>query len=618
VYPLLLFGSNRLGITLTVGLFLLALTAMSQRPAAAPGKTSPSPVNASPANRSANNRAATQPSSPATGGDQEVRQIEIIKADALEGFRLGNEQVRLLIGGVVLRQDAVTLTCDSALFYPDRNDVRAYGRVRINQADTIQANSDSLYFDGDAQLLRLMGNVRLSDRNAVLTTEDLDYNLGTRIGRYRNGGKLDNLGSVLTSQFGTYLSRDQTAFFQDSVVLVHPSYSLFADTLEYRTDTDLAVFHGPTRILHESNTVYCEGGSYDGQQEIGTFTGNAVLDGPPQRISGDSIVYNSETGIGKAWGDVLFTDSEKNLVQRSQYGEYDETSRTMYSTGRSLLSYVLSGDSLHLSADHVRSKTDSLDRRELFAYGDVRLFKSDLQAVCDSMIWRDADSTISLFQDPVLWSDVSQFTADTILILIRGEEVNRVNLLQQAFIVNEPDSLLYNQIRGRLVTGYFKESELVRMDVRGNGESIYFADEEGKGYLGANKALCSNMVIRLVDQQVNRISFLEKTDAIFHDLKLTDFRSMRLEGFSWRLSERPLSRLDLMTVRAEPPAFEPADGTPTKGLETSPTPILQDALTPAPQDAPTPAPQDALTPAPQDAPTPAPQDAPTPAPQDAP
>jgi len=530
-------------------------------------------------------KTTTSKTTTAQAGEDEVRQIEIVKADALEGFRLGNEQVRLLIGGVILRQEAVTLTCDSALFFPDRNDVRAYGRVRINQADTIQAASDSLYFDGDAQLLHLMGSVRLSDRSAVLTTEDLDYNLGTRIGRYRNGGKLDNQGSVLTSQYGTYYSRRQTAFFQDSVVLQHPNYSLYADTLEYRTDSDLAIFHGPTRIFHENNKVYCEGGSYDGQAEIGTFTGKAVLDGPPQRISGDSIVYNSQTGIGRAWGHVLFTDSEKNLVQRSQYGEYDETSRTMFSTGRSLLSYVLSGDSLHLSADYVRSKSDSLDRRELFAYGDVRLFKSDLQAICDSMTWHDADSTISLYRDPVLWSDVSQFTADTIHILIKGETVHRVHLRQRAFIASEPDSLLYNQIRGRLVTGYFQDSELVRMDVRGNGESIYFAEEEGKGYLGANKALCSNMVIRLLDKAVTRISFLEKTDAVFHDLKQTDFRSLRLEGFAWRLDERPRSRLDLLTIREKPAAAAsaPTDApAPTAAPGSAPT----DAPTPTRPDAP--------------------------------
>ena len=474
----------------------------------------------------------------------QVRQIEIVQADALEGFRIGSENVRLLIGRVVLKQEGVTLACDSAIFFPDRNDVRAYGNVRINQADTIQAQSDSLYFDGDLRILRLMSSVSLRDRSMDLQTEDMDYNLKTRVGRYRQGGRLNNKGSILTSRNGYYYSYSQTAFFQDSVVLEHPNYSLYADTLEYRTEPDLAIFHGPTRILHDQNTVYCESGSYDGQQEIGIFTRNAVLIGPPQTIRGDSIVYEQKTGLGRAWGNVLFTDSEQHIDQRSEYGEYDEQERTMYSTGRSYLAYILAGDSIFVSGDYVRSRTDSLSRRELFAYGAVRIFKSDLQAICDSMIWLDADSTITLYKDPVLWSDLNQFTGDTIVILIKNEAVHQVLLRQNAFIINQPDTLLFNQIKGRLVTGQFKDSELVKLIVNGNGQSIYYAEEEPKGYLGANKAECSNMVIRLVDQMVDRISFLEKTDAIFHDMKV-DYRNLKLDGFSWRIADRPKSPRDL-------------------------------------------------------------------------
>ena len=171
----------------------------------------------------------------------QVRQIEIVQADALEGFRIGSENVRLLIGRVVLKQEGVTLACDSAIFFPDRNDVRAYGNVRINQADTIQAQSDSLYFDGDLRILRLMSSLSLRDRSMDLQTEDMDYNLKTRVGRYRQGGRLNNKGSILTSRNGYYYSYSQTAFFQDSVVLEHPNYSLYADTLEYRTEPDLAI-----------------------------------------------------------------------------------------------------------------------------------------------------------------------------------------------------------------------------------------------------------------------------------------------------------------------------------------------------------------------------------------
>lgn len=479
------------------------------------------------------------------------KKIEIIQAEFLEGFRTRGEEMRVLVGEVILRQEGVTLYCDSAVFFPVRNDVRAYGQVRINQADTVQANSDSLYFDGDLRLLRLMGKVDLRDRSMDLQTDDLDYNLRSRIGRYRSGGTLNNKGSVLKSRNGYYYSYSQTAFFQDSVVLVHPNYSLYADTLEYRAEPDLAVFHGPTRILHESNTIYCEAGSYDGQREIGVFTQRAVLHGPPQTISGDSIVYERETGFGRAWGNVLFRDTEQNIVQRSQYGEYSEQTQTMYSTGRSLLTYVLSGDSVYISADKVRSRSDSLDRRELFAFGAVRMFKSDLQAVCDSMTWMDADSSITLYQDPVMWSERTQFDGDTIIIRIRDEHIHRVLLQRNAFIASQPDTLIFNQIKGRSITGFFREDELVKLDVRGNGQSIYYAEDEGKGYLGANKAECSNMVIRLTDQEVDRIAFLEKTDARFLDMRTVDYRNLKLEGFSWRQVERPSSPLDLDPIDAD-------------------------------------------------------------------
>ncbi len=513
------------------------------------------------------------------------RQIEIVQADALEGFRVGTEPARLLTGQVVLRQESMTLHCDSALFFPQRNDVRAYGNVYINQADTVEVWSDSLYFNGDSRLLRLMGNVFLKDRSMLLSTPELNYNLRSRIGQYSQGGRLDNQGSVLTSTFGYYYSYSQTAYFRDSVELHHPEYSLYADTLEYRTDSDLAVFHGPTRIIHDNNTIFCRSGQYDGVEELGIFTGRAVLDGPPQRIEADSIVYQRPIGFGRAWGDVWFTDTEQDLIQFSQYGEYDENLGSMLATGRSKLSYLMSGDSIHIGADIIRSLSDSLNRREIFAFGAVRIYKSDMQAICDSMTWKDADSTISLYRDPVMWSDQTQFSADTILILIQEELIHQVRLMRSAFISSQPDTLIYNQIKGRLITGHFMASELVRLDVQGNGESIYYAEDEQKGYLGVNKALCSNMVIRLTERQPSRITFLEKTDAQFMDLNTTNYAALKLEGFSWRKAERPSSSRDLERLPEVLVAAEEGEEGLEPGLEQEPAPELEPKPAPQPESA---------------------------------
>ncbi len=487
------------------------------------------------------------------------QRIEIVDADVLEGFREGGTEIRRLVGGVVLRQENSTLRCDSAIFYPRQNRVRAYGHVVIVQADTLTARGDSLRYDGNARLARLMGSVTLRDPSMTLSTEDLAYDLGNRVGRYRGGGRLRTGSTLLTSTYGTYYATSQRAYFRDSVRLTDPEYRLDADTLEYRVPTETAVFHGPTVIRHDRNTIYCTGGYYRGPDGFAVFTGRPTLDGPPQRVTADSIVYRREEGLGRAWGDVLFEDSEQDIRQRSEYGEYDENPGTMLSTDRSLLAFLLDGDSIFVAGDTVRSLSDSLDGRTLLAFGRVLVFKTDLQARCDSMAWRDADSTIALHGDPVLWSDESQFTADTVSILLFNRQIRRVELRRGAFIANRPDTLIYNQIKGRNGTGYFRDNALVRVDVRGNGQSIYYAEDENTGYLGANEALCSAMRIHLVDRDVDRIAFLDRTDATFRAITGLDYRQLKLEGFRWRAAERPRSVADLR--RPPAPVAEPAAGT---------------------------------------------------------
>lgn len=471
--------------------------------------------------------------------------IEIIDADVLEGMRVNGQDLRRLVGGVVLKQENSTLRCDSATFYPADNRVLAYGNVYINQADSIRAYGDSLRYEGTQRLAYLKGRVRLTDPSMAIEAPAMVYNLGTRVGRYTGGGKLRTGSTVLTSTYGTYYATSQRAYFRDSVRLNDPEYRLEADTLEYRVPTEVAVFHGPTTIRHQSNTIFCRSGYYDGPNQFAVFTGRTTLDGPPRRVTGDSIVYQQDLGLGRAWGDVVFEDFEADIVQRSPYGEYDENTGAMRSTDRSLMAFVLDGDSIFVAGDTVRSLSDSLRRRTLLAFGRVLVYKSDMQARCDSMSWKDIDSTINLFGDPVLWSDQSQFTADTVIITLKNKQIRRVDLRKDAFITNQPDTLIYNQIKGRNGLGYFLNNELVRVDVRGNGQSIYYAEDDNTGYLGANEALCSSLRIHLAEREVQRIAFLDKTDAKFRAIVGLDYRNLKLDGFAWRANERPMGVADL-------------------------------------------------------------------------
>ena len=68
----------------------------------------------------------------------------------------------------------------------------AFGHVHINDTDTTHIYSDFLRYLTDKRLANFKQHVRLTDGHGVLTTEELEYDVNTKIGIYKNGGKVIN------------------------------------------------------------------------------------------------------------------------------------------------------------------------------------------------------------------------------------------------------------------------------------------------------------------------------------------------------------------------------------------------------------------------------------------
>ena len=200
-----------------------------------------------------------------------------------------------------------------------------------------------------------------------------------------------------------------------------------------------------------------------------------------------------------------------------------------------------------LTADTLKSLEDSIEHyTEFLAYPDVKIFKKNLQGICDSLAFSFRDSTIVMYQEPVLWNEVNQLTGDTITITLHNEKLDRFELYDNGFIANQAHGEgLFNQIKGRHILGYFKDKQLDRMLVKGNGESIYYGTDDDDSFIGVNKAMCSNMWIYLKHEQVSRINFLTKPDATFFPIQSVRPSEFLLEGFDWKIGMRPLSKNDL-------------------------------------------------------------------------
>jgi len=475
-------------------------------------------------------------------------QVTIKQADRLyRDDRVSDAQV--LQGNVIFEHDEALMYCDSALIFQEDNSLEAYGNIKINQGDTISITGDSLFYSGDEKLAKLRGNIFFKEKDLKLTTNILNYDLNSGVATYHSGGTIvsSENSNKLSSRTGTYNSKTETLFFKDSVRLINPEYTIESDTLTYNTLMEVSYFHGPTFIRSDENLIYCEHGWYDTQNEISSFWSNTYIISKEQKLEGDSIYYDRNIGIGEAYGNVQITDTINNVIINGDIAIHDEKNDSSLVTRNAIFTQIEDLDTLYLHADTLTFKIDSATKRQSFrGFHNVALFKKDLQARCDSIAYNEQDSLMHMFIDPIIWSDENQLTGETITLKKSGGKISNLFIEYEALIVSEVDTNNYNQIKGKTITGYFENNELDQIFVNGNGETIYFLGDEGKPVTDMNKSICTNIEIKLDSSQIQTIKFITKPSSKMSPISSLSEKEKKLEGFHWKVSDRPKSREDLL------------------------------------------------------------------------
>ncbi len=482
---------------------------------------------------------------------QKTTQVEIENADTFEGDESLGKNVSRLLGNVIFRHQGALMYCDSAYLYQETNSLDAFGKIRIVQGDSINLTGDQLQYDGNSRQAKLTGKVIMTDRDMILESKILNYNMNSETAEYFDGGKITDKQNVLTSKTGYYFSRDKTVFFKDSVVLTNPKYYILADTLKYQTVTKIANFEGPTYIYStgsDSTQIYCERGWYNTLSEKSVFTVNPYIRSKENKLAGDSLVYDNKSTVGFAYRNVTITDTVQKLIISGEYGYTDEKKKIALVTDRAMLTKAFVTDSLFLHADTLYAWQDTVtNERSWSAYHGVRIFKSDLQGKCDSMVYKTSDSTLNFYQEPVLWSDANQLTATYINMQMSNSKISELRLFNSAFIASSEDSLRFNQIKGRDMIGYFTDNQLTSIHVEGNGQSIYYTRNSKSQFTGVNRADCSNMLITMNDSKINSITLINKPDATLFPVNELSPQELKLKGFNWLEQLRPKSKEDIFS-----------------------------------------------------------------------
>ncbi len=486
--------------------------------------------------------------------------IHFIGADSIIPQN-GNINVAKIVGNARFMQDSVFMRSDFALLDSKLQFLKAVGNVRINQGDSLFLYGDSLDYVGETRIAIVRGNVRLIENDLTLTAPSIRYDLTNNTAYYTEGGQVVSKKNknTLTSNLGYYFSDYKTLSFKGDVKLINPEYVMTSDTLDYNELTEIAYFSGNTFIKGDGNLIFCRNGFYDTRNDISEFNEDAYLISDGHTIKGDKLYYDRNIGLGRAIGNISLKDSVNQIIVTGDYGTRNETNNQSFVTGHTLVSkWFEEEDTLFLSADTIKVvKIDSTKNNQLFCFHDVRIFKTDLQGVCDSMVYVQSDSLIQLFHSPFIWSENSQMNGDTILILLSAKRIKELRLRDNSFIIDAVSVIdtsandtiptgQYNQIKGKNVKAIFSEDTIRTVFVTGNGQSLYFTQEEGEPAQGLNKIDCSEMKIKFEKGTIKQIAFLNKPDGILLPIQDVTLKDQQLKGFLWKIEERPSSKTSLI------------------------------------------------------------------------
>ena len=507
--------------------------------------------------------------------------VYLIHSNSLDFDERRLPDAQILRGDVIFRHDEALMYCDSAYFFDKQNSLHAFSNVRFVQGDTLFGYGDVLYYDGNTKIARIRNNVKLVNRETVLTTDSMNYNRKTDLAYYFSGGKIvDNL-NTLTSIWGQYHPSTKQAEFRHDVVLVNPNFTLTSDTLKYNTESHVADIVGPTTIVYEEETtILSTNGQYNTETEQSElYDRSLVIHADGKQMTGDTIFYDKKIGFGRVWGHMEMKDTVQMATLYGNYGEmYEEDSRGFATDSALMIDWsdeknlgYMHADTLFTEDVHYKFiDTLSLDTlgidtvyKRIRAHHGVRLYRTDMQAVCDSLVYNDLDSVMTLYTEPVCWNEENQISADSIEIFMKGGKVDYAKGTGAALTVKQETDKYFDQLSGKVMYAYIRDGELRQVDVSGNAETIFYPKEDNGDYIGMNTTQSSNVQIFFVNEEVEHVLFTTSTTGTMYPLDQIPSGADRLHAFFWATQERPLKPTDVFDdpPRTPRPSSAPVSAT---------------------------------------------------------
>lgn len=487
-------------------------------------------------------------------GELHAQTTRKIKYRADMGYYDQNEVngAQRLVGNVAFAQDNVLGYCDSAYLYEADNYIIAFGdKVKILVGDSVRMYGKRAYYDGMAKIASIAVNVLLEKDSAFLLTDSLIYNTRENVGYYITGGKLVNGKDTMTSREGLYYTKTDDAYAKKDVLLWNDTYTIECQEMRYNAVEKIAYFTSRTHLYSTDHEIFTTSGWYDTEHEISTLAQDVQLFSGAQKMFADSIYYNRSLRCGKGWKNATVIDTAENYIIKGNYLEHHELGGVSIATDSNLLILIDENqDSLFLHSDTIKVFFDEAHNIQWArCYNKVKFYRNDLQGACDSLSVLKNDSLLTMFYNPVVWTENYQLSGDTIQCSALQDDLAIVELRHAGFIVGGLyGDTEFDQIKGTHIIGHLIDKKLHRVDVVGNAECIYYLQEEDSSLIGINTSLTSEMRVFLQDNKIHQIRFYDAPDGKIYPDGIFEERQRKLLNFRWLPEYRPKTKAEIFSA----------------------------------------------------------------------
>lgn len=501
----------------------------------------------------------------------------MLKTDSM-GYHFDKELVTFYKKALIWNKEGNFLMADEGT-YDRPSDTYTFTKNSYVLTDDQQIWADTLIFNQTSETIWLRNNAQIFDesQNTVLFG---DY--GTYWGQTENAIMTRN-PSILA--FNPEQPQDSTFVRGDTIIMHTVNMNLqnmplneMQDSLMSVMDSIDTAYFNPEELYADSLMVVdslaftdLEGLEEIVEEEVAMVAGpelipmdtvKAIIPEQPElsAVKTKKELRREEKQLKRAEKRAAREQRYEALVRESNREPLVlDTLRYVLDSTALMQDSLLVPDSLMLHGmDHVQSP-DSLPQdsinRIIQIYNNVRIFREDLQGVCDSLISFSIDSTAYMYIDPVLWNEDSQVTSDEMHFYSKDGELDRAEFEGEPLMVEKVTDSQFNQLAGRIMTAFFKKNNISRLEAVGNAQSYYYFQDEDTGVVDAFVTTESSYIHFIFEEgnQLEWIKVYEDGEYAFYPMdKIPDSQSQVMRGFRWEQDRRPKDRYDVSDRMVRP------------------------------------------------------------------